>query len=77
VIKGLQEGLALMRPGSKWRISFTQSLLMETAGGQHSAGSLLIFDVELQSVVLGGRSTARRCRFAALSQTVMPPLSAR
>jgi len=47
-----------------------------TAGGQHSARSLLIFDVECKSVVLA-RSTAGAAGSPQLSQTVYAPLSAR
>jgi FKBP-type peptidyl-prolyl cis-trans isomerase FklB len=54
VIKGLQEGLALMRPGSKWRIFIPPELAYgDQPAGSIPPGSLLIFDVELQSVVVG------------------------
>jgi FKBP-type peptidyl-prolyl cis-trans isomerase FklB len=54
VIKGLQEALALMRPGSKWRIFIPPELAYgDQAAGNIPPGSLLIFDVELQSVIAG------------------------
>jgi len=54
VIKGLQEALALMRPGSKWRVFIPPDLAYgDQPAGNIPPGSLLIFDVELQSVVVG------------------------
>lgn len=51
VIKGLQEGLALMRPGAKWRIFIPPELAYgDQPTGDIPPGSLLIFDVELLSV---------------------------
>ena len=51
VIKGLQEGLALMRPGAKWRIFIPPELAYgDQPAGNIPPGSLLIFDVELLSV---------------------------
>jgi FKBP-type peptidyl-prolyl cis-trans isomerase len=51
VIKGLQEGLALMRPGAKWRFFIPPELAY---GDQPTAsippGSMLIFEVELRSI---------------------------
>jgi FKBP-type peptidyl-prolyl cis-trans isomerase len=51
IIKGWQEALALMKPGAKWQLFVPPEL----AYGQDSrpgvpGGSLLIFDVELQSI---------------------------
>jgi FKBP-type peptidyl-prolyl cis-trans isomerase len=51
VIKGLQEGLALMRPGAKWRIFIPPELAYgDQATGGIPPGALLIFDVELLSI---------------------------
>jgi FKBP-type peptidyl-prolyl cis-trans isomerase FklB len=52
VIKGLQEGLALMRPGAKWRLFIPPELAYgDQPAGSIPPASLLVFDVELDSVV--------------------------
>jgi FKBP-type peptidyl-prolyl cis-trans isomerase len=52
VIKGLQEGLALMRPGAKWRLFIPPELAYgDQPAGSIPPASLLVFEVELDSVV--------------------------
>jgi FKBP-type peptidyl-prolyl cis-trans isomerase len=51
VIKGWQEALALMKPGSKWQLFIPPELAYDMHSQQGiPAGSLLIFDVELLEV---------------------------
>jgi FKBP-type peptidyl-prolyl cis-trans isomerase len=51
VIKGWQEALALMKPGSKWQLFIPPELAYDMRSQQGiPAGSLLIFDVELLGV---------------------------
>ncbi|GAC1301891.1 MAG: FKBP-type peptidyl-prolyl cis-trans isomerase [Steroidobacteraceae bacterium] len=51
VIKGWQEGLALMKPGAKWQLFIPPELAYgDSQRPGIPAGSLLIFDVELMSV---------------------------
>ncbi len=51
VIKGFQEALQLMKPGSKWKIYVPPELGYDAQPrGAIPAGSVLVFEVELQSI---------------------------
>jgi FKBP-type peptidyl-prolyl cis-trans isomerase FklB len=71
VIKGWQEALVLMKPGSKWQLFVPPELAYDTSPRPGiPAGSLLTFDVELLSVKPSGPPAA-----TPPSHKVTPPLT--
>lgn len=80
VVKGWQEALVLMKPGSKWQLFVPPELAYDaTPRPGIPAGSLLIFDVELISVKSSATSSAPAPAEAAppgtpRSHKIVPPL---